>query len=126
MTHRKVQENLEYAELYGTDDSISLTKTSSGDKQECRVNRLKYLKRLFSVKLFLSKQEMATHSNILAYEIQWTKETGELVHGVAKSQMTKQLGTHDSPKRYAEVLTPHICDYISIWKQGLCNVIKLR
>ena len=125
MTHRKVQENLEYAELYGTDDSISLTKTSSGDKHG-RVNRLKYLKRLFSVKLCLSKQEMATHSNILAQEIQWTKETGGLVHGVAKIQMTKQLGTHDSPKRYAEVLTPCICDYISIWKQGLCNVIKLR
>ena len=39
-----------------------------------------------------------------------------IVHGVAKSQMTEQLNTHDSPKRYVEVLTPHICDYNSIWK----------
>ena len=38
----------------------------------------------------------------------------------------EQLSTHNSPKRYAEVLTPGICDYNSIWKWGLCNVIKLR
>ena len=32
------------------------------------------------------EKEMATHSSILAYEIPWTEESGELVCGVAKSQ----------------------------------------
>ena len=34
-------------------------------------------------------EEMATHSSILAWEIQWTEEPGELhtVHGVTKSQI---------------------------------------
>ena len=34
------------------------------------------------------EEEMATHSSVLAWEIPWTEETGELhsVHGIAKSQ----------------------------------------
>ena len=31
------------------------------------------------------EQEMATHSSIFAWEIQWTEEPGGLVHGVTKS-----------------------------------------
>ena len=31
------------------------------------------------------EKEMATHSNILAWEILWTEERGGLVHGVTKS-----------------------------------------
>ena len=40
------------------------------------------------------KEEMATHSSILAWEIPWTEEPGGLhtVHGVAESQ--KQMRTH--------------------------------
>ena len=30
------------------------------------------------------EKEMATHSNILAWEIPWTGEAGSTVHGVAK------------------------------------------
>jgi len=31
------------------------------------------------------KKERATHSSMLAWEIPWTEEPGELVHGVANS-----------------------------------------
>ena len=33
-----------------------------------------------------SEKAMATHSNILAWEIPWTEEPGRLVHGDAKSR----------------------------------------
>ena len=32
------------------------------------------------------EEEMAMHSSILAWEIPWTEEPGQLVHGVTKSQ----------------------------------------
>ena len=31
------------------------------------------------------EEEMATHSNILAWKILWTEEPGVLLHGAAKS-----------------------------------------
>ena len=38
------------------------------------------------------EKEMATHSNILAWEISWTEEPGATVIGVAKeSDMTEKL-----------------------------------
>ena len=42
------------------------------------------------------EKEMATHSSILAREIPWTKEPGELtkVHGVAESNKTEHSRTH--------------------------------
>ena len=36
---------------------------------------------------------MATHSTILAWEIPWKEEAGEL-HGVLKSQTTERLSMH--------------------------------
>ena len=33
----------------------------------------------------LLEKKMATHSSMLVWEIPWTEEPGELVHGVAKS-----------------------------------------
>ena len=33
----------------------------------------------------LVEEEMATHSNILAWKIPWTEEPGGLLHGAAKS-----------------------------------------
>ena len=36
------------------------------------------------------EKEMETHSSILAWEIPWTEEPGELVYGVVKSRT--QLG----------------------------------
>ena len=37
------------------------------------------------------EEEMATHSSIVAWEILWTEDSGELhtVHGAAKRQMLK-------------------------------------
>ena len=32
------------------------------------------------------EEEMATHSNTLAWKISWTEEPGGIVHGVVKSQ----------------------------------------
>jgi len=50
-----------------------------------------------------------------------------IVHGVAKSQMTEQPNTHDSPKRYVEVLTPRICDYNYLEIGSLQhNQVKIR
>ena len=41
------------------------------------------------------EKEMATHSNILAWEIPQTEEPGRLqFNGVAESDRTKQLSTH--------------------------------
>ena len=38
------------------------------------------------------KEEMATHSSILAWRVPWTKEA--IVHGVAESKMPDQLSIH--------------------------------
>ena len=52
-----------------------------------RSNRFLYLKKRREKKKKKAPREkgMATHSNILAWEISWTQEPGRL-HGVAKSQ----------------------------------------
>ena len=50
------------------------------------------------------EKEMATHSNILAWEIPWTEEPGGLqsVHGVAKeSDATLQLNNNNRSKLYS-------------------------
>ena len=39
------------------------------------------------------EEEMSTHSRILAWEIPWTEEPGEL-HRVTELDMTEQLGMH--------------------------------
>ena len=46
------------------------------------------------------EKEMATHSNILAWEIPWTEETGGLqsiVHGVVQCYTTEQLSSQGIP-----------------------------
>ena len=40
------------------------------------------------------EEGMATHSNILAWRIPWTEETGWLAHWVSKSQVGMCLSTH--------------------------------
>ena len=41
------------------------------------------------------EEEMETHSNILAWEILWTEEPGELrPRGYKESDTTEQLNTH--------------------------------
>ena len=55
----------------------------------------------------LLEKEMATHSNILAWEIPWKRSLADYtVHGVTKSQMQLSMHTHahthmrSSPKKY--------------------------
>ena len=46
---------------------------------------------------------MATHSSILAWEIQWTEEPGRLpVHGVTDLDMTDHTHTHTQASRQVE------------------------
>ncbi|MFS9605134.1 hypothetical protein, partial [Klebsiella pneumoniae] len=41
------------------------------------------------------EEDMATHPNVLTWEIPWTEEPGgATVHGVAESDTTEQLNTH--------------------------------
>ena len=40
------------------------------------------------------EEGMATHSNILAWRIPWTEETGWLAHWVSESQVGMCLSTH--------------------------------
>ena len=51
---------------------------------------------------------MGTHSSILAWRISWTEQPGRLVHGVAESDMTEQLGrlTHEFCSDVGAVLGP--------------------
>ena len=44
------------------------------------------LKNLGIFVAWLMEREMATHSSILAWKIQWMEEPGAIVHGVTKSQ----------------------------------------
>ena len=51
----------------------------SGKESACQETQVGSLRREDPL-----EREMATHSNILAWEIPWTEEPGSLVHGVAK------------------------------------------
>ena len=44
------------------------------------------------------EKEMASHFNILAWEIPWKRSLAATVHEVTESDMTEQLNTHMSKK----------------------------
>ena len=51
------------------------------------------------------KEEMATHSSILAWKILWTEELGGLQSmGHKESEATQQLSTHPHMKKLAQYL----------------------
>ena len=56
---------------------------------------------------------MAAHSSILAWEIPWTEEPDELVHGVAESDVTERVYIHTHICVEMEVFFP-LCPILAV------------